>query len=72
MSFYEVRGNSPSIVPIFVENIGNFSKLKIIGLNHRLLKDNWIRYSNRILNFHAFKIRPQYTAKIERYLNQDR
>ncbi len=35
--FHEVRRNSHSIAPIFVENIGSFSKLKIIGLDQRFL-----------------------------------
>jgi len=34
-----VRRNSYSIAPIFVENIGSFSKLKIIGLDQILLKE---------------------------------
>ncbi len=35
--FHEVRRNSHSIAPIFVKNIGSFSKLKIIGLDQRFL-----------------------------------
>lgn len=31
--------NSYSIAPIFAENIGGFSQLKIIGLDQDLLKD---------------------------------
>jgi len=30
--FHQVRSNSHSIAPIFLENIGSFNTLKIIGL----------------------------------------
>jgi len=35
--FHEASNNNPSITPIFVENIGSFNKLKIIGFDQRLL-----------------------------------
>ena len=36
--FHEVSRNSRSIAPNFVENIGSFGKLKIIGLDQAFLK----------------------------------
>ena len=36
--FHEVRRNSYSIAPIFMENIGRFGKLKLIGLDQVFLK----------------------------------
>ena len=36
--FHEVRRNSYSIAPIFVQNIGRFGKLKIIELDQGFLK----------------------------------
>jgi len=38
-----VSRNSHSIASIFVENIGGFFKLKIIGLDQSLLKENLIK-----------------------------
>ena len=42
---HEVRRNSHSIAPIFVENIGRLGKLKIIGLDQGFFKIICISYA---------------------------